>query len=84
MHLFGDEPIQALQAMKTYIQCVGGGGASGSSTLESLMDKIAFRGLPKVVDLTSKRKLADQVLLKLLLHVLPCPCSQLLLQRCLS
>lgn len=41
--------------------CAGGGGASGSSTLESLMDRIAFRGLPKVVDLTSQRKLADQV-----------------------
>ncbi|KAL4459000.1 hypothetical protein ABPG75_013865 [Micractinium tetrahymenae] len=42
----------------------GGGGASGSSDLDSLMDKIPFRrepGKPKIVDLTSQRKLADKV-----------------------
>lgn len=41
----------------------GGGGASGSATLESLMDKVPFRGKgrPKIVDLTSERKLADKI-----------------------
>lgn len=41
----------------------GGGGASGSATLESLMDKLPFRGRgrPKIVDLTSERKVADKV-----------------------
>lgn len=41
----------------------GGGGASGSATLESLMDKIPLRGKgrPKIVDLTSQRKLADKI-----------------------
>ncbi|KAL4431591.1 hypothetical protein ABPG77_001433 [Micractinium sp. CCAP 211/92] len=39
----------------------GGGGASGSSDLDGLMDKIPFRGKPKIVDLTSQRKLADKV-----------------------
>ena len=41
----------------------GGGGASGSATLESLMDQIPFlgRGKPKVVDLTSDRKIADKI-----------------------
>ncbi|EFN53172.1 hypothetical protein CHLNCDRAFT_25981 [Chlorella variabilis] len=39
----------------------GGGGASGSSDLDSLMDKIPFRGKPKIVDLTSQRRLADKV-----------------------
>lgn len=39
-----------------------GGGASGSATLETLMDKMPFRPKPKVVDLTSERKLADKVL----------------------
>ncbi|BDA45127.1 DEAD-box ATP-dependent RNA helicase 13 [Coccomyxa sp. Obi] len=38
-----------------------GGGASGSATLETLMDKMPFRPKPKVVDLTSDRKLADKV-----------------------
>ncbi|CAL8469133.1 g8674 [Coccomyxa elongata] len=38
-----------------------GGGASGSATLETLMDKMPFRPKPKVVDLTSERKLADKV-----------------------
>ena len=28
--------------------------------LEDLMDRIGFRGKPKVVDLTSQRKLADK------------------------
>lgn len=39
----------------------GGGGASGSSDLDTLMDKIPFRGKPKIVDLTSQGKLADKV-----------------------
>lgn len=41
----------------------GGGGASGSATLESLMDKVPLlgRGKPKVVDLTSERKVADKI-----------------------
>jgi hypothetical protein len=39
----------------------GGGGSSGGATLESLMDRISFRGKPKIVDLTSSRKLADKV-----------------------
>ena len=39
--------------------CVGG-GASGSMMLEDLMESIEFRGKPKVVDLTSQRKLADK------------------------
>ena len=38
-----------------------GGGASGSMMLEDLMDKLHFRGKPKIVDLTSQRKLADKV-----------------------
>ncbi len=29
--------------------------------LEDLMDKLQFRGKPKIVDLTSQRKLADKV-----------------------
>jgi hypothetical protein len=39
----------------------GGGGATGSASLDSLMDKIPFRAKPKIVDLTSQRKLADKV-----------------------
>ncbi|PRW59446.1 DEAD-box ATP-dependent RNA helicase 13 isoform A [Chlorella sorokiniana] len=39
----------------------GGGGASGSSDLDALMDKIPFRGKPKIVDLTSARRLAERV-----------------------
>lgn len=41
----------------------GGGGASGSATLESLMDKVPFlgHGKPKIVDLTSDRKVADKI-----------------------
>ncbi|PSC76969.1 DEAD-box ATP-dependent RNA helicase 13 [Micractinium conductrix] len=39
----------------------GGGGASGSSDLDVLMDNIPFRGKPKIVDLTSDRKLADRI-----------------------
>ncbi|KAK9864148.1 hypothetical protein WJX84_001573 [Apatococcus fuscideae] len=39
----------------------GKGGASGSASLEKLMDKLPFRPKPKIVDLTSKRKLADKV-----------------------
>lgn len=37
-----------------------GGGASGSATLETLMDRMPFRPKPKIVDLTSERKLADK------------------------
>ncbi|KAI7835433.1 hypothetical protein COHA_010662, partial [Chlorella ohadii] len=37
----------------------GGGGASGSSDLDALMDKIP--GKPKIVDLTSERRLAERV-----------------------
>jgi ATP-dependent RNA helicase DDX24/MAK5 len=41
----------------------GGGGASGSATLESLMDKVPLlgQGKPKIVDLTSDRKVADKI-----------------------
>ena len=40
----------------------GGGGAGGNSaSLETLMDKLKFRGRPKVVDLTSERKVAEKV-----------------------
>ncbi len=39
----------------------GGGGATGSASLDSLMDKIPFRAKPKIMDLTSQRKLADKV-----------------------
>lgn len=41
----------------------GGGGSSGSATLESLMDMVPFagRGQPKIVDLTSDRKVADKI-----------------------
>jgi ATP-dependent RNA helicase DDX24/MAK5 len=41
----------------------GGGGASGSATLESLMDKVPLlgHGKPKIVDLTSDRKVADKI-----------------------
>jgi hypothetical protein len=39
----------------------GGGGSSGAATLEGLMERIAFRGEPAVVDLTTQRKLADRV-----------------------
>ena len=38
-----------------------GADASGSMMLEDLMDKVGFRGEPKIVDLTSQRKLADKV-----------------------
>ena len=40
----------------------GGGGSSGSATLDRLMDKIPFGPKPKIVDLTSDGKLADKVL----------------------
>lgn len=42
----------------------GGGGSSGSATLDDLMDKVPFVGLrkPKIVDLTTERRLADRVL----------------------
>ena len=41
----------------------GGGGASGSATLESLMDEVPFlgHGKPKVVDLTSNKRVADKI-----------------------
>ncbi|KAK9818992.1 hypothetical protein WJX81_001386 [Elliptochloris bilobata] len=39
----------------------GGGGASGSASLEALMASMRFRGKPKVADLTSARRLADRV-----------------------
>lgn len=38
-----------------------GGGASGSATLETLMDRLPLRAKPKIADLTSDRKLADRV-----------------------
>ena len=40
----------------------GGGGSSGSATLDRLMEQIPFGPKPKIVDLTSDRKLADKVL----------------------
>ena len=46
-----------------------GGGASGSMMLEDLMDKVGFRGKPKIVDLTSQRKLADKVRYSYRVHV---------------
>lgn len=61
--------------------CVGGGGSSGSATLDRLMDQIPFGPKPKIVDLTSDRKLADKVvhhpcafktLAAPVLDVLPC------------
>jgi len=39
----------------------GLGGASGGATLENLMDRLVFRGEPKIVDLTTERKLASKV-----------------------
>eukprot|EP00191_Tetraselmis_sp_GSL018_P024721 CAMPEP_0177627994 /NCGR_PEP_ID=MMETSP0419_2-20121207/31509_1 /TAXON_ID=582737 /ORGANISM="Tetraselmis sp., Strain GSL018" /LENGTH=879 /DNA_ID=CAMNT_0019129203 /DNA_START=60 /DNA_END=2700 /DNA_ORIENTATION=- len=40
----------------------GGGGAGGNSAdLEALMDKLKFRGHPRVVDLTSERRVAEKV-----------------------
>ena len=39
----------------------GGGGASGSATLESIMEKLTFGPKPKIVDLTSERRIADKV-----------------------
>jgi ATP-dependent RNA helicase DDX24/MAK5 len=39
----------------------GGGGASGSATLESLMDRLPLRSRPKVVDLTPAARLAEGV-----------------------
>lgn len=39
----------------------GGGGSSGAATLEGLMGRVAFRGEPAVVDLTTEKKLADRV-----------------------
>ncbi|KAK9811744.1 hypothetical protein WJX72_009411 [[Myrmecia] bisecta] len=39
----------------------GGGGSSGSSSLENLMEKIQFGSKPKIANLTSERKLADKV-----------------------
>ena len=39
----------------------GGGGQAGSASLDSLMDRVPFRAKPKIVDLTSQRKLADKV-----------------------
>ena len=44
-----------------YVRVSGGGGSSGSATLDRLMDKIPFGPKPKIVDLTSDRKLADKV-----------------------
>lgn len=41
--------------------CIGGGGSSGSATLDRLMEQIPFGPKPKIVDLTSDRKLADKV-----------------------
>ena len=58
--------IQDYRRSKKYLlsMCVcvsGGGGSSGSVTLDRLMDKIPFGPKPKIVDLTSDRKLADKV-----------------------
>ncbi len=39
----------------------GQGGASGSSSLQTLMDTIPFRPKPTIVDLTAERKLGDKV-----------------------
>ena len=41
----------------------GGGGSSGSASLGDLMDRVPFAGAhrPKVVDLTTERRLADRV-----------------------
>ncbi len=38
----------------------GGGGASGSASLDALMASLAFRDKPLVADLTSARRLADR------------------------
>ncbi len=38
----------------------GGGGAGGSATLESLMNRLVFRGRPRVVDLTTERKVGGR------------------------
>ena len=43
------------------LHVAGGGGSSGSATLDRLMDRIPFGPKPKIVDLTSDRKLADKV-----------------------
>eukprot|EP00887_Chlorella_sp_A99_P006649 scaffold3.g6649.t1 len=50
----------------------GGGGASGSSTLESSMDKVPMGPKPKIVDLTSRRRLADKARCAALCAVLCC------------
>lgn len=51
------------QCQQNAVLCdVGGGGSSGSATLDRLMDTIPFGAKPKIVDLTSDRKLADKVL----------------------
>ena len=39
----------------------GGGGSSGSATLETLMDKVPFHGKPKIVDLTTETKIAERI-----------------------
>ena len=57
----------------------GKGGASGSASLEKLMDKLPFRAKPKIVDLTSERKLADRVRSTALL-ILPVCLSTLYLE----
>lgn len=38
----------------------GGGGQSGSTSLEALMERLRFRGKPCIADLTSARRLADK------------------------
>jgi hypothetical protein len=62
MHLFpGLELSNDIDTLIHEGLCTGGGGASGSGSFESLIDRIRFRGKPKVVDLTNARRLADKV-----------------------
>ncbi|CAD7697637.1 unnamed protein product [Ostreobium quekettii] len=36
-------------------------GPSGGATLDSVMDRLRFRGIPEVVDLTNKKRIADKL-----------------------
>ena len=49
------------RTLSVYALSAGGGGASGSVTLENLMEKMSFGHKPKIADLTSARRLADKV-----------------------
>ena len=55
--------VQHTLSCKGICKCIRcpGGGASGSIMLEGLMERLSFRGKPKIADLTSSRKLADKV-----------------------